>query len=55
MRRSQTVGHRTARAVLIAASLGFVLVLTFVLCLLIALMLFPDGTRWFLSGGDLLD
>jgi hypothetical protein len=55
LRRRQAVGQRTARAVLMVASVEFVLVLTLVICVLVASMFFPDGTRWLLSGGHLLD
>ena len=47
--------QRATRAVILVAGLGFVLVLTCVLCLLVAVTLSPDATHWLLSGGDLLD
>jgi hypothetical protein len=43
MSHPQPAGQRAARAVLLIASLGFVLTLTLVVFWFVALMLFPEG------------
>jgi hypothetical protein len=51
----RAIADRSVRLVLVVASVCVVLLATLVICVLVASALFPEGTRWLLSGGSLMD